>query len=362
MASTHREYGVDLLRIIAMFMICMIHVNFFAWFSCPSRCSSIPFAFSFASEWTEGVGIIGVNLYALITGYVCVNTEWKLARLVKLWGTVIFYALLFVGAYCVLEAAGYRLSDSSYSNKDLCSLMCVVASGKPYWYFAAYIGVFFVSPFINKAVKAADKRTMKYLLLLLLFLFPALNLYCSVFYANAYTFLWLAVLYTMGAYVKCHAPVFPRTSVLLTISAVSSTQVIFESMLEVSWFLSYACPVSVLYAVSLFVVFTRINITNVPAQRLISWAAPAAFSVYLIQCHPWCWKFLMFKCPIWAESLNYPACFPFIVGGSLYIVCTLIDRMRIVLFTAFRIDKLLYKLGDSLQSWGERVLTRFIRS
>ncbi len=236
MASSHREYGIDLLRIIAMFMICMIHVNYFAWFSQCSQLSSIPFAFSFVSEWTEGIGIIGVNVYALITGYVCANTEWKLARLVKLWGTVAFYALLFVSAYYVLDAAGFRISERTYSEKDLLSLVCFVASGKPYWYFAAYIGVFFVSPFINKAVKAADKRTMKYLFLLLLFLFPALNFYYELIYANSYTFLWLAVLYTMGAYVKCHAPVFPRTSVLLIISALCSTQFMFDAVFGPCWF------------------------------------------------------------------------------------------------------------------------------
>ncbi|MBR4310991.1 MAG: hypothetical protein IKT79_08170, partial [Akkermansia sp.] len=63
-----RNQGIDFLRIIAMLMVCIIHINLFT----EGHKELIPGkeCFYYVSTWSETMGFIGVNLYAMITGYV----------------------------------------------------------------------------------------------------------------------------------------------------------------------------------------------------------------------------------------------------------------------------------------------------
>ena len=81
---------------------------------------------------------------------------------------------------------------------------------KTYWYFSAYAGVFVIAPYLDRMVKALTDGQKKKLMITLFLL-------CSVFtmvprasttgsdflgLAAGYSFLWLAVMYVIGACVR----------------------------------------------------------------------------------------------------------------------------------------------------------------
>lgn len=76
-----------------------------------------------------------------------------------------------------------------------------------YWYFTAYTGVFFVMPWINMFVRERSQSEMNRFMLLLLGVF---SFYASIaamvgdpFKISAgYSFIWLMLLYLVGAWIK----------------------------------------------------------------------------------------------------------------------------------------------------------------
>ena len=85
-----RNYGIDLLRILAMFMIVMLHVL--------GRGGILENATIFSAHykiaWLLEVICYGaVNIYALISGYVGFRAKHKYVNIIMLWLQVIFYTV-----------------------------------------------------------------------------------------------------------------------------------------------------------------------------------------------------------------------------------------------------------------------------
>lgn len=95
-----RNYGVDMLRIVAMLMVCFVHINWYTKVHVdiyPDKEGLYYFG-----VWSQSAAIIGVNLYAMITGYVSVLSKWKFSRYVRLWLLVAFYTVFICGVGFIL--------------------------------------------------------------------------------------------------------------------------------------------------------------------------------------------------------------------------------------------------------------------
>ena len=95
-----RNYGIDLLRMFAMFLIAMLHVlgqggvlnatvnsgtkNEAAWF-------------------LEICAYCAVNCYAIISGYVGISSKFKYTNIIMLWLQVAFYTLSITAVFSVLK-------------------------------------------------------------------------------------------------------------------------------------------------------------------------------------------------------------------------------------------------------------------
>ena len=84
------NYGIDLFRIISMYMIVLLHIVGF---------SNIADFYVFNSNnyllWNliRGFTYCGVNCFALISGYVGIDSQFKISRLVANWIRVFWYAI-----------------------------------------------------------------------------------------------------------------------------------------------------------------------------------------------------------------------------------------------------------------------------
>lgn len=346
-ATKERNCGIDLLRIIAMFMVCMIHMNLFT--SAISPANYIPGReyFYYVGIWTESVGFVGVNLYALITGYVCLNSRWRLSRYIELWVQVAYYSigLLIIG----LLLSHYSVLPWEISWKKVLIILIKLPLGSTYWYFVAYSALFLIMPFLNKFLQMLQQR--EYILLLggCLLIIPCSNVVNpGELYASGYNVIWLTVLYATGGYFKRFSP--RANPVLIAAIAFACTlQPMLSTILNLPDYLSYCSPVMVLYACCLFMLLYQLRIVNHSICRFITWLASLSFGVYLIHVHPWSWKMLNMYVPKFNEYLDYPWWISILGGAVLYILCSLLDWVRSVLFVWCRVRLFSEYVADVMQ-------------
>lgn len=333
--ESERNYGVDLLRIVSMFMVCVIHMN--VWTR--AHIQIIPtkeFVFYFAT-WTEALGIIGVNLYALISGYVCVCSKWRFSRYFRLWVMVAFYTI----ALALIGVVFYQMGvvDVAIGAQSLLVWGRLLLFGSTYWYFVAYSGMFFLIPFINDALISLSKDKYQCLILVLVVLLPIFNRGDTIpILSSGYNMIWLIMLYVVGAYIRLY-PISICASILLLISVFCASMTVLMPALGVLCDnLSYTMPNNVIYAISLFVVFARLNISSCCGRKMVDYFAPAAFSVYLIQCHPWVWEVFEIEMMELFRMLDYPWWFSLFFGVVLYLAASIVDFARIALFRLCRVN------------------------
>ena len=334
-----------------MFMVCMIHINYVA-----HAYSIIPGKelFFYLSTWTESVGYIGVNLYAIITGYVCLNSKWRLSRYIELWMQVAFYTIGILAFGLLLSHFGVLPWDISW--KSVWKILLQLPCGSSYWYFSAYSALFFIMPFLNKILVQLKQR--EYILLLgsLLVLILCANiLNRHTLYAGGYNVTWLTVLYVTGAYFQRFSP---KVSPLLagSIAFSCTLQPLLCSVLHLPGYLSYCSPVMVLYSLLFFLLMYKFCIEKEWARRLIMWAAPLSFGVYLIHVHPWTWFMLNRYTPQLNVQLDYPWWLSIGGGVGLYVICTLLDWVRCKIFEFCRVKFIADRASITLEYVVNRVM------
>ena len=98
-----RKYGIDLLRLLAAFMIVLFHslTQGGVLDACIDKTSNYYISW-FLMAFTMG----GVDIFALISGYISyseVPSSPKYSRLVELWLIVVFYSLLLNAVFDIIR-------------------------------------------------------------------------------------------------------------------------------------------------------------------------------------------------------------------------------------------------------------------
>ena len=108
---------------------------------------------------------ISVNCYVMLSGYFLVRSRFRLKKIVELWLEVAFYSF-------VIKLIFMLTREIPFSAVALLSCFFPILTGR-YWFIAIYIGMYLLSPFLNIAIRAMDKKTHGLLILTLGLLFSA---------------------------------------------------------------------------------------------------------------------------------------------------------------------------------------------
>ncbi len=298
-----RNYGIDCLRIVSLFYVIVLHV--LGQGGVIHHC--IPGTGQYYAAWLlEIAAFCAVDCFALISGYVGFrsdNTKIKLSNYVRIWFQVVFYGLLITFIF--------KLSGSAeISIKTFIKEFLPVTYNK-YWYFTAYTGLFFIAPFINAAVDKTDDSTLKKQTLQCFILFSVFSTVWRIFSEDSfqltegYSFVWIAFLYFLGAVIK-KTDLFSTWKtgkcMILYFCLVLFTFLWNQSRLTAvtlfgydalpDLFISYISPTILMIAIIHLILFARLQISAFMI-RLVRFAAPGAFSVYIINCHYFVWNYLM---------------------------------------------------------------------
>lgn len=331
-----RNYGIDLLRLVAMCGVVNLHI-----LSHGGVLSQISAEGGYKSTllwFVEIVFCCAVNVYAIITGYVNFSEEekpFKYSKYIYVWLPVFTYSF---GITVIL----FFLKPGLISWNQLLASMAPVLSDE-YWYFTAYTFVFMLIPWLNKWIREMEKKEMTRLTIILLGLSsvcPFLSGNVNLFQLQGgYSALWIGVLYIVGAWMKKCQRLKRLSAKWLLIVGVFCLIVTW-----VFWVLSpydelknvlvsYLNPIICVYSVLMVEIFSRVKCSE-KVNKWIRFWAPAAFGVYLIHEHPLIRDGIMRGRFVWIVEKNIYMTPVYILGSALVIfcICLVIERIRISVF------------------------------
>lgn len=345
-----RNYGIDLLRCVSMFMVAMLHILGHGGV----LDNALPGSLSYGTAWfLETAAYCAVNCYALISGYVGIKAKYRYSSIIMLWLQVVFYTILITALFFVLN-------PDSVGIKEIVTAVLPVTR-YTYWYFTAYFGLFILMPILNAGINALSEKQAYITVLLLVAVFSIYKTFSSVaapvdlFNMNGgYAVIWLCVLYIVGGCIGKYDMLKKIKSLYFGIGYVACVifSLGFKLVIEISGvgrgaglFINYVSPTILLSAVCLLGLFSRLK-TNETAEKIIGFFAPASFGVYLIHEHPLIRESLMKNRFVFLADKN-----PLIIIGivicaaaAIFILCTLIDRLRIAVFKCMKIKEFVSKI------------------
>ena len=346
-----RNYGIDLLRIVSMFMVVVLHVLG------QGGILNITLGLTLKGEiawFIEIACYCAVNCYALISGYVAYNSERKLRTFISLWLQVFFYCFIFNAIELVLMYQQGTIASLSISQllKTILRMFLPILTNQ-YWYFTAYAGLFLIIPLLNVVIEHTPRKTLRDVLIILSLLIYAGERLFSAFalgFRDGYSFPWLALVYVIGGYIAKYNPFekiscgkaffyyglcviatfVARIVVELTIYLIKG-QVVkggYESLI-----IAYTTPTILLSAMFLVHGFSNMKIGG-KFSKVISFFAPLSFGVYLIHTSPFIFAKLTNKFIAFIDY-NFIVMLGLVLTTSLAIfaICIAIDFIRKLLFS-----------------------------
>ena len=192
-----RQIGFNVLKIIATFFICCIHLlNYGGIFYNASDKIALKLLFSFIS--------VCVNVFVLISGYFLVNSKFSYKKIIKLWVQVFFYSVVTYIIACFFLK---KYLSIEFSVKGL-FYACIPILNSRYWFFTAYFILYLIFPFLNKILHNSSQISLVLLLIGLIIL----NFFSSngfkveniISIKHGYSIIWFIFLYLVAGYIRLY--------------------------------------------------------------------------------------------------------------------------------------------------------------
>ena len=346
-----RNYGIDLLRIVSMYMVVIIHT--LSYGGILESSSGISHSMIIL---LQTIVYCAVNCFSMISGYVTYsdnNMCIKYSKYIKLWVQVVFYGVIISGFFFLISSETTSFSNFVYS--------FVPVFSNRYWYFTAYTVCFFLSPFLNKMIRKCSCRELSILVIVIVFLFSiyssvAYNFGGDIFYlVQGFSAFWLLMMYIIGAWIK-KVNISKRINLkwifLVTVS-VLITWIVKSFCPKVAGDIigAYTSPTILLNSIIFVALFSKLKIGH-KGLILIKFMSPAVFGVYLIHNNSVIRDNYMRDAFLWVSNLNYWVV-PFVIlfiSACIFLVCILIEKVRLFLFKISRIDKMLSIIGNCIDT------------
>lgn len=307
MAEKKRQANFELLRILAMFMVVIMHFLAASGVVTEGRPRDGLYLFGIL---TESLCICAVNVYVLLSGYFLSTAAFSLKRVVRLIAQTLFYTVLIP---VLLVAAGQLDLKSALNIYSIWPNVFPIQSGH-YWFVTAYVVMSLFAPCLNAALEKLSQKDMGRMLAALLLFFCIGKTLSPLQFATdkyGYDFGWFLVLYLMGGYIRRYGVGFfdnKRKSAglyLASAGVIAMAELVFHVLAEKIEGLVYYSSVPFHYnflfcltgALGLFFLFYHLKIKEGKMADGIRFVSPAVLGVYLIHEH---WQVK----PLWFSWLN----------------------------------------------------------
>ena len=351
-----RDLNFEILRIFSIFLIILHHYALKGGLDAELDTFSIN---KLISNFIVIGGKVGVNLFVLISGYFLINSKFSMKKIIQIVLQVLFYSVI-----CGILAYFLDLKDAKWVIKSFFPI-----SYRIYWFATAYVGLYLLSPFINKLLNSITKKQHKYLLLILLIMLSLTHsiLLSSEPYMNDIA--WVIFVYMIAAYIKKYDIIEPKRNcykfiaifgyiIMFLIGALCTylAQKIQIAEEGIHYYTSMNSIICLITSIAIFMCFKNIKISD-KYNKVICFFSSASFGVYLFHdsaIREFLWKNIL-KTPYfyWANagSLILHIILSAII---IYILGTIIEtaRKKIMngrIFKIRRIDNFIKKIDENLK-------------
>lgn len=317
-----RQSNFELLRLLAMFLVLIVHSDFWTLGRPTVAClKELPLQ-SFTKVFIESISVVCVNCFILISGWFGIKPT------VKGLSNFIFQCLYFIiGCYAVnLIIGGERVTINGI-------MECLLLTPNS-WFIHSYIGLYILSPLLNDFLNKASQKTIQ-IFLIVFFLYQSSYGWFNgaQYFMLGYSALSFVGLYLLAGYIRrymAHLSMRKTGTKLYVISIICNTALYYVITfigfpLDVY---AYCSPFVVMGAVGLLLIFNSIKIKT---SKIINRLALSAFAVYLFHTETSI-GVVLFKSYIVDVYDNYSGViFIFLVGLvliSFYVCAILLDQPR----------------------------------
>lgn len=282
----NRESNIELLRIVLMIMIIVHHVIVHGYaleknikdFSHANRTV-------YPELFINSFVIVGVNTFIFISGYF--GIKFKLRNLISIIFQAFFYSICISLVFILTSSSKIALVDFVKSILPI--------SGNVWWYLGVYLGLYFISPFLNKGVEFIDNRQLVFLLAGLLYLDSFSGFIFRTVSGDGFTVFHFITIYLLARLLhkfdlKIKTPI--RYFISLALLLFGSTLILLAiDKPQFVWRLfAYNNPLLILSAIMLFYSFKERKIQS----NAINLVSSSVFGIYLIHDHPFIRKIIVY--------------------------------------------------------------------
>ena len=340
-----RKSNIELLRVVAMFLIIIGHYCYHGLKESQVYAEFTVTDIVGISEW-GGVELlyliscIAVNLYVMITGFfICDRLSFRWKGILKVWLQTVFYGILFVlfAFFTMQEGMQTPLFET-----------VLPIYNSSYWFVTHYVGLMLIAPFLSLIVRSLSRQ--HYQLLLAIGGIMCLDFFYGQRFAGSMTIHWFIYLYVVSGYIKKYGvpSILERYSgtvfciiVVLLFTGVSALNV-FKNGGYGQYKLmstSYDGPIFFL-SVAAFIFFKKIDISKNRILLLVSRLAPYTFGIYLFHENP-----ILKQMGLWTylipETYNIPVSLHcLIISVSIFFIGAILDYLRATIFRICKVDSL----------------------
>ena len=334
-----RNLNFELLRIVAMFMVVLLHVNLMGGVLRGVNYNENLSGF-LVSRFMEYLCIIAVNLYVMISGYYLSASArpFKMAKLLHILCMTMFWSWLIGGAACYFLGANLN----SFIMTGIFPVL-----GRNYWFVTDYVVMYLLSPFYNRLLAHLSQKQHGYLLCVLGFFFSlVIGAFDPIQLVGGYSLYWFTLLYILAAYIRKYSVRIKKSRCMMLWLAVLLFQTCSSYLLArfhlnfiaARFFdFNYNSIWVLINSICCFMLFKDMQIKR--GAKFIKFLAPLTFGIYLIHINSgivnWLFQELL---PIkdcvdqtgWVVFL-YILFFTVLV----FTVCALLEKLRMILYEYF---------------------------
>lgn len=331
MMKKERLSNMELLRIVAMFLVLLVHADFFSLgFPEDNECINDTYNTIFR-VYFEAISIACVDIFVCLSGWFGIKASFRG------FSNFVFQCLFWlIGLYIVALTFGF-------SKISIDGIKGCFALTKLNWFIKAYVLLYILSPVLNAFVDMANKKVFKQVLLSFFafeLIFGWLFKDSTEHIQSGYSTISFVGLYLLTRYIKVFKPKISLLTksyygyfiivspILVTICYIAPPILgVKTTKLGLIW-INYLSPYCILYSLAMILYFSKVNLQN----KYINWFAASSFAVFLLHTNPnvvWHYKKIFLGLYNVMDGMIYwLTTFVFLL--LVFIVAVLIDQLRIL--------------------------------
>lgn len=319
-----RYSNFELLRIIAMFLVLVVHANFFT-LSAPTiqEIETTPLP-SFIRILLQSISILCVNMFVLISGWFGIKFSTR-----KVVSFLFQCSFFLVGIYiiCII------FNISSLNFKGILECFCLTPWN---WFIKAYLLLMIISPILNIYIeKSSEKQIRGFLISFYLFqtFFGWLNGAVLFFVSGCSTISFIG-LYILARYIRLYPPQIlakqnlKKKIFIFMIIILLQALICFININTINRVFSYISPLVIISSIYLLSIFESLKFQS----NTINYIAESSFAVFLLHTNPnLCNKYFQgYITSIYNHSNGILCIFNILLFLiAIFIMAVIIDKVRI---------------------------------